>query len=460
MKLAYGFYRPDGGEILVDGKVQSIQTPHDAIALGIGMVHQHFMLVGPMTVAENIVLGAEPGTAAALDLSGAEKKIVALSEEFHLAINPRSIVETLSVGEQQRVELLKALYRHARILILDEPTAVLTPQEVDEFFHILREMRGQGKTVIIITHKLEEVLAISDEVTIMRDGRVVGQRKTSETTAVELARLMVGREVLLGVEKKPVQTGGLVLDVRDLSVSKSDGGRPLSAVSFTVRAGEIVGIAGVEGNGQTELIEALAGLTDPGQVGGEVFFEKQAITNWTARARKEIGIAHIPEDRHRRGLLLDSSLAENAILGVQYRKPAVRRDGGVLLDEPGIRARAAQIIHDFDVRPPNSELPARALSGGNQQKLIIGREFELPPKLLLVSQPTRGVDIGAIEFIHRKLVDLRDSGCAILLVSAELEEVTALADRLMVMYHGRIVGEVDPAKATKEQIGLMMTGGK
>jgi simple sugar transport system ATP-binding protein len=413
-----------------------------------------------MTVAENIVLGAEPGTAAALDLRGAEKKIAALSEEFHLAIDPRSIVETLSVGEQQRVELLKALYRHARILILDEPTAVLTPQEVEEFFHILRGMRAQGKTVIIITHKLEEVLAISDEVTIMRDGRVVGERKTSDTGAAELARLMVGRDVLLRVEKTPAQPAGVVLDVRNLSVSKSDGGRPLSGVALSVRAGEIVGIAGIEGNGQTELIEALAGLIDPSQVGGEVLFEGQAITNKTARARKEIGIAHIPEDRHRRGLLLDSSLAENAILGVHYRKPAVRHDGGVLLDEPGIRSRAGQIIRDFDVRPPNSELPARALSGGNQQKLIIGREFELPPKLLLVSQPTRGVDIGAIEFIHRKLVDLRDSGCAILLVSAELEEVTALADRLMVMYHGRIVGEVDPSQATKEEIGLMMTGGK
>jgi general nucleoside transport system ATP-binding protein len=460
MKLAYGFYRPDDGEVLVDGKIESIQTPHDAIAFGIGMVHQHFMLVDPMTVAENIVLGAEPGTAFSLDLRGAEKQIAALSDEFHLAIDPRSIVETLSVGEQQRVELLKALYRHARILILDEPTAVLTPHEVEEFFHILRGMRAQGKTVIIITHKLEEVLAISDDVTIMRDGRVVGERKTSETNAAELARLMVGREVLLRVEKKPAQPDGLVLEVRDLSVNKSGDVHALSGVSLTVRAGEIVGIAGVEGNGQTELMEALAGLIHPSQVRGEVVFEKQTITKRTARERKEIGIAHIPEDRHRRGLLLDSSLAENAILGVHYRKPAVRRDGGVLLDEPGIHARTEQIIRDFDVRPPNSELPSRALSGGNQQKLIIGREFELPPKLLLVSQPTRGVDIGAIEFIHRKLVALRDSGCAILLVSAELEEVTALADRLMVMYHGRIVGEVDPAQTTKQEIGMMMTGGK
>jgi len=460
MKLAYGFYRPDSGEILVDGKVQSIRTPHDAIALGIGMVHQHFMLVGPMTVAENIVLGAEPGTAAVLDLQGAEKQIKTLSEEFRLAINPRSVVETLSVGEQQRVELLKALYRRARILILDEPTAVLTPHEVEEFFHILRRMREQGKTVVIITHKLEEVLAISDEVTIMRDGRVVGHRTTGETNAAELARLMVGREVLLRVEKKSARPGGPVLSVHDLSVKTTDGGRPLTGVSFGVKAGEIVGIAGVEGNGQTELIEALAGLVDSSRVDGKVIFEEKDITKMTARARKELGIAHIPEDRHRRGLLLDSSLAENVILGVHYRKPAVHRAGGFLLDERGIRLRAGQIIRDFDVRPANFELPGRALSGGNQQKLIIGREFELPPKLLLVSQPTRGVDIGAIEFIHRKLVGLRDAGCAILLVSAELEEVTALADRLLIMNHGRIVGEVDPARATKEEIGLMMTGGK
>lgn len=460
MKLAYGFYRPDDGEILVDGKVQPIHKPHDAIALGIGMVHQHFMLVDTMTVAENIVLGAEPGTALTLDLAAAEKQISALSAEFHLAINPRSVVETLSVGEQQRVELLKALYRHARILILDEPTAVLTPREVEEFFQILRGMRQQGKTVIIITHKLEEVLAISDEVTIMRDGRVVGSRNTAETNAAELARLMVGREVLLRVEKKPAHPENVVLDVRGLGVRQCSSGHSLNGVSFSVRAGEIVGIAGVEGNGQTELMEALAGLADPARVSGEVVFERRPITALSARARKELGIADIPEDRHRRGLLLDSSLAENAILGVHYRKPAVRHDGGVLLDEAGIRSRTAQIIRDFDVRPPNADLPARALSGGNQQKLIIGREFELPPKLLLVSQPTRGVDIGAIEFIHRKLVALRDTGCAILLVSAELEEVTALADRLLVLYQGRIVGEVDPESATKEEIGLMMTGGK
>jgi simple sugar transport system ATP-binding protein len=460
MRIAYGFYRPDEGEILVDGQVRAIQTPHDAIRLGIGMVHQHFMLVDPMTVTENIILGAEPGGSVAMDLRLAEKEIARLSDEFHLAIQPSAVIETLSVGEQQRVELLKALYRQAQILILDEPTAVLTPHEVEEFFQILRRMRDQQKTVIIITHKLEEVLAISDEVTVMRDGRVVGQRATKDTNAAELAKLMVGREVLLRVEKRPPRTSGVVLDVRDLTVTKPDGSRPLDGVSFGVKSGEIVGIAGVEGNGQTELMEALAGLVESSRLAGEVRFEGRTITNASARARKENGVAHVPEDRHRRGLLLDSPLTENAILGVHYRKPAVRGDKGVFLDDEGIRARTEQIIRDFDVRPSNADLPARALSGGNQQKLIIGREFELPPKLLLVSQPTRGVDIGAIEFIHRKLVELRDAGCAILLVSAELEEVTALADRLMIMYHGRIAGEVDPASATKEEIGLMMTGGK
>jgi simple sugar transport system ATP-binding protein len=459
MRIAYGFYRADDGDILVDGKAHSMTTPHEAIGLGIGMVHQHFMLVDTMTAVENIVLGAEPGSVVALDLRGAEKQIRALSEEFRLAIDPHATIENLSVGQQQRVELLKALYRQARILILDEPTAVLTPREVEAFFQILRRMREKGKTVVIITHKLEEVLAISDEVTVMRDGRVVGQRKTSETNASELARLMVGRDVLLRVEKKPAKPAAVVLRVKTLSMTASDGIRRLDGVSFEVRSGEITGIAGVEGNGQTELMESLAGLVEHSQLTGEIEFEGENITALGARPRRERSIAHVPEDRHRRGLLLDSSLAENSILGVHYRKPAVAGPGGIMLDRAGIKRRAKQVISDFDVRPPIPELPARSLSGGNQQKLIIGREFGLPPKLLLVAQPTRGVDIGAIEFIHRKLVALRDAGCAVLLVSAELEEVTALADRLMVIYHGRIVGEVDPARATKEEIGLMMTGG-
>jgi ABC-type uncharacterized transport system ATPase subunit len=460
MRIAYGFYTADAGEILVDGEVRRIQTPHDAIALGIGMVHQHFMLVEPMTVTENIVLGAEPGSVVSLDLDGAAKKIRALSEEFRLAINPNATIESLSVGQEQRVELLKALYRDARLLILDEPTAVLTPQEVEEFFQILRRMRDQGKTVVIITHKLSEVLAISDDVTVMRDGKVVGRVKTSETNAAELARLMVGRDVLLRVEKPDAKPGETVLSVQQLSLSADgDEARRLDGVSFEVRAGEIVGIAGVEGNGQTELIEILAGLAASENIKGRVDFIGRDVTRLSARAHKNLGIAHIPEDRLRRGLLLDFDLAENSILGVHYREPAVTGTG-VLLDTEAIKKRAAQIIKDFDVRPANVELTARSLSGGNQQKLIIGREFDLQPKLLLVAQPTRGVDIGAIEFIHRKLVAMRDAGCAVLLVSAELEEVTALADRLLVIRQGRIVGEVDPKIATIEEIGLLMTGGE
>src|SRR5215204_472277 len=458
MRIAYGFYTADSGEILVDGEPRRIETPHDAIRLGIGMVHQHFMLVDTMTVAENIVLGAEPGSVVAIDLAKASEEIRALSNEFRLSVDPNEPVEHLSVGQQQRVELLKALYRHARLLILDEPTAVLTPLEVEEFFAILRRMREQGKTVIIITHKLSEVLAISDDVTVMRDGRVVGRVKTAETNAAELARMMVGRDVLLRVEKPDARPGAAVLDVKRLSVAVSKGERGLRDVSFEVRAGEIVGIAGVEGNGQTELIEALAGLVPAAHISGKVLFDGRDVTRAGARARLEMGIAHIPEDRHRRGLLLDFDLSENSILGIHHRPPAVST--GPLLDLGGIRARAQELIRDFDVRPANPDLPARALSGGNQQKLIIGREFGLKPKLLLVSQPTRGVDIGAIEFIHRKLVELRDEGCAILLVSAELEEVTSLADRLLVIYHGRIVGEVDPGQATQEEIGLLMTGGE
>lgn len=458
MRIAYGFYTADSGEILVDGQVRHISNPHDAISLGIGMVHQHFMLVAPMTVAENIVLGAEPGAAWALDLNAAGQKIRSLSEEFKLAVDPDAVIENLSVGQQQRIELLKALYRNAKLLILDEPTAVLTPQEVDEFFVILRRMREQGKTIVIITHKLPEVLAISDEVTVMRDGKVVGHVLTKDTNAAELARLMVGREVLLRVDKPPAEVGQPRLKLASFSVTSSDGNKRVNQVSFEVRSGEIVGIAGVEGNGQTELIEALAGLVPTSQLSGTIAFEGVNITNEGARTRRERGIAHIPEDRHRRGLLLEFSLAENSILGVHYRPP-VTSLGNALLDNAAIQKRVNEIIEGFDVRPADSQLPARALSGGNQQKLIIGREFKLNPKLLLVSQPTRGVDIGAIEFIHRKLVALRDAGCAVLLVSAELEEVTSLADRLLIIHKGNIVGEVDPKVATVEEIGLLMTRG-
>lgn len=453
MKIAYGFYNADSGEILFDGREVSIRTPQDAIALGIGMVHQHFMLVEAMTVAENIILGAETGSAVNLDLDKAESEIRKLSEDLKLGVDPRAIVEDLSVGQQQRVELLKALYRHADLLILDEPTAVLSPQEIEDFFAILRRMREQGKTIIIITHKLDEVLAISDEVTVMRDGKVVGNVTTSETNAKELARMIVGRDVLLRVEKPDAHPANNVLEVADLIV-RGKHEIAVDNVSFSVRAGEIVGVAGIEGNGQTELIECLAGLTKA--VSGSIKFDGRDITSSSARRRKELGIAHIPEDRHRRGLLLNSDLAENAILGVHYRPPIA---AGGFISSAAVEKRVGEIIENFDVRPPNAELPARALSGGNQQKLIIGREFEIEPRLLLVSQPTRGVDIGAIEFIHRKLIELRDSGAAILLVSAELEEVTALADRLLVIREGKIAGEVDPKTTSVEEIGLLMTGG-
>jgi ABC-type uncharacterized transport system ATPase subunit len=455
MNILYGFYQADEGDILIDGEVRSINGPGDAIKLGLGMVHQHFMLVEPLTVTENIVLGAEPTIRLSLDYHKARARVREISEQYGLRIDPDARIADLSVGQQQRVEILKTLYRGARILILDEPTAVLTPQEVAEMFAILRGLREQGKTIVIITHKLAEVLALSDNITVMRDGHVVGNLATSEATAEGLARMMVGREVLLRVKKDESKPREPVLSVRGLTLKSPEGNAILDDVSFEVRGGETLGIAGVEGNGQTELIEILAGLRKA--TAGDVLLEGNSINALDPHQRKRRGIAHIPEDRHRRGLLLPFDLAANSILGVHRDRPI---SGTVLLNNDVIVERAERLVREYDVRPPNITLPARALSGGNQQKLIVAREFDIKPRLLLVAQPTRGVDIGATEFIHRKLIELRDAGGAVLLVSAELDEVLSLSDRVIVIYGGRIVGEVDPKTVSEEQIGLMMTGGQ
>jgi simple sugar transport system ATP-binding protein len=455
MKILYGFYTADSGEISIDGNIESIKSPGDAIRLGLGMVHQHFMLVEPLTVTENIILGQEPVAGVSLDYKRARERVQQISEQYGLKINPDATIGTLSVGQQQRVEILKILYRDARILILDEPTAVLTPQEVDSLFAILRLLRNEGKTIIIITHKLAEVLALSDNITVMRDGRVVGEVVSSGATAQGLASMMVGREVLLRVQKEDPHPGGVVLSVRDFSYEDDEGRPILRAVSFDIRAGEILAVAGVEGNGQTELIEMLAGLRR--ESAGSADLSGRSLAGLGPRARKRLGIAHIPEDRHRRGLILPFDLADNSILGVQRERPV---SGRLLLDRHAIDSRAQKMVEEYDVRPPDIKLPARALSGGNQQKLIIAREFDIHPKLLLVAQPTRGVDIGATEFIHKQLIGLRDRGAAVLLVSAELDEVLSLGDRIIVVFEGRIVGEVDPRIVTQEEIGLMMTGGR
>src|ERR1051325_10678715 len=390
MNILYGFYNPDEGEILIDGQPRLIRTPSDAIQLGLGMVHQHFMLVEPLSVTENIILGLEPTSGLAIDYKKARQRVREISEQYGLRIDPDARVGSLSVGQQQRVEILKTLYRGARILILEEPAAVLTPQEVGEMFAILRGLREQGKTIIIITHKLQEVLALSDNITVMRDGEVVGNLPTAEATAEGLARMMVGREVLLRVKKDEARPRDVVLSVKNLTLKNADGSAALEDVSFEVRGGETLGIAGVEGNGQTELIEILAGSRPA--TSGDVRLGGQPIHSLDPHERKQRGIAHIPEDRHRRGLLLPFDLAGNSILGM-HRDPPI--SGALLLNQQVINQRAERLVKEYDVRPPNISLPAGALSGGNQQKLIVAREFDIGPKLLLVSQPTRGVDIGA-----------------------------------------------------------------
>ncbi len=457
MNILYGLFHADSGTITVKGKKVHFLGPGDAIAHGIGMVHQHFMLIPPLTVAENVVLGQEPSRKGFVDTVKANKIVQALSDQYKLKVDPAAKVETLSVGIEQRIEIIKVLYRGAEIMILDEPTAVLTPQEVDELFEILRALKEQGKTIIFITHKLREVMAVSDTVTVMRRGKVVGTVATKNTTRQEIATMMVGRQVLFRVERTPAAPGEIVLEVKDLSALNNKNLPALRNTSFSVREGEILGIAGVEGNGQTELAEVLTGLRKAQS--GTVELNGQVITNCSPRVIREHGTGHIPEDRQRRGLVLNFTVAQNMVLGIHYRPPFVRDLGLDVINFGPIREKAQRLLQEFDIRPADQENLAGNLSGGNQQKVIVAREFDQNPKLLIAAQPTRGIDVGSIEFIHQRLLQARSKGKAVLLISADLEEILSISDRIAVMYEGQIAGTLDPAEATEERLGLMMTGG-
>jgi ABC-type uncharacterized transport system ATPase subunit len=455
MSILYGLYHPDEGEILIGGAPVKMSTPREAIDRGIGMVHQHFMLIPVMTVAENIVLAEEPTRAGVmLDFATARRRVKDLAEQFNFAIDPDARIENISVGQQQRVEILKALYRRADILILDEPTAVLTPQEALELFAILKSLVREGMSIIFISHKLNEVLEIADRVTVLRRGRKIETLSTAGATEQSLASLMVGRDVLLRVEKEAAKPGDPLLEVEELHVFDDRELAAVRGVSFQVRAGEIVGIAGVDGNGQTELIEALTGLR--ATASGRFSVGGRDLTGASTHRILDDGVGHIPEDRQRRGLVLEFSLAENMALHDFDRQPNSRF--GWL--RPGrLVERAKRLIKAFDVRGGGPHTPARALSGGNQQKVVVAREVESDPRVLIAAQPTRGLDVGAIEFVHRRLIEERDEGRAVLLVSLELDEVLSLSDRVLVMYEGEIVGEYGP-DVTEEELGVAMTGGR
>ncbi len=454
MNCLYGLYRPDEGEILLEGKVQHFTSSADAINAGIGMVHQHFMLIPVMTVTENIVLAAEPRNGPFIDMSEAERRVRELSDRYDLPVDPGARVEDIGVGMQQRAEILKALYRDARLLVLDEPTAVLTPQEALELFDVLRELRNRGTAIILITHKLDEVLEIADRVSVLRRGVKVSTIPAAGATERGLAELMVGREVLLEVTKTPSHPGTPVLEVEDLHVIDDRHLEAVKGLTLTVRAGEIVGIAGVDGNGQAELVEAIAGMRVA--TSGVMTLEGRDISRASPRESTEAGVAHIPEDRQQHGLVLRFTLAENGVLH-DYHRPPIGRHG--FLDLDGMRERAASYIQRYDVRGGDPETPAFALSGGNQQKFILAREIDSDPRLILASQPTRGLDVGAIEFVHRRLIEQRDAGRAVLLVSFELDEILSLADRILVLYEGRIVLERTPGTTDAHELGLAMTGG-
>ncbi|HEU4370349.1 MAG TPA: ABC transporter ATP-binding protein [Methylomirabilota bacterium] len=456
MGVLYGYYRPDRGEILVRGRPAVFHSPHAALAAGIGMVHQHFMLVEPFTVLENVVLGVEGGCRLGAGLARARAELARLGREYHLDVDPDARVADLGVGQRQRVEILKALYRSADLLILDEPTAVLMPAEADHLFQILKALRDQGKSVVLITHKLREIREVTDLVTVMRQGRVVATRPTADTTPEQLAELMVGRTVSLRVDKAPGRPGEPVLEVIDLVVEDGLGIERVKGVSLTLRRGEIVGVAGVAGNGQSELLEALAGIRP--MTSGRIRWKARDLGTAPAcspRHLRRLGIAHVPEDRQRMGLIAPFAARESAILGY-HDDPAY--NGAIRLRAAAVAASFRRQAAEYDIRPGDGGLPTSAFSGGNQQKIVLARELARDPDLLLVGQPTRGVDIGAIEFIHRRLVALRDAGKAVLLVSVELDEILALADRILVMHDGRIVGDVPRAAATERSIGLMMGG--
>ena len=456
MNILYGLYQPDEGEIKVRGKPVQVHSPSDAIAAGVGMVHQHFMLVPVFTVTENVMLGEEDVKyGGVLDRKTAAERIRQISDQYNLQVDPEAYVEDLPVGVQQRVEIIKLLYREANILILDEPSAVLTPQEVVELFKIMRSLVSQGKSIIFITHKLKEVLEIADKITVIRRGKVIGSTIPEEADQGDLAKMMVGREVDLELEKKPAVVGEGVLVVKDLVVLGQHRKVAVEGINFEVRAGEVLGIAGVQGNGQTELVEALTGLR--AITSGTVVIDGQDLTNATPRKITEQGVAHVPEDRQRDGLVLPFPVSDNLMLNTYYLPPFSK---GAVLQEKAITQSAETLIKDFDIRTPGSRTAAGSLSGGNQQKVIVAREFSRPIKLLIASQPTRGLDVGSIEYIHGRLLQKRDEGCAVLLVSTELDEVLGLSDRIAVMYRGKIVETLLAKDATKEKLGLLMAGMK
>ena len=454
MNILYGLYKQEKGEIYVSGNLVNISTPNDAIKLGIGMVHQHFMLVHNFTVAQNIILGIEPKKGFKIDMDKANGEVKEISEKYGFAIDPTAVIEDISVGQQQRVEILKALYRGAEILILDEPTAVLTPKEIKELGTIIRNLEKEGKSVILITHKLKEVMSMSDRVTIIRRGAITGTVKTKETSIDELARLMVGRKVNLTVEKNPSVIRGEILKIEDLCANDQRGLPAVKNLNLTVYGGEILGIAGIDGNGQSEFVEVLTGLRKPKS--GKITINDKNTYGKSPRYIMSVGVGHIPEDRQKRGLILTYSLFENSVLGIHKKNPFSK---GIVMNYKEIRKHCDELISEFDIRTPGGDVTAESLSGGNQQKLIVAREILKDPELLIAAQPTRGLDVGAIEYIHKRLVEERDNGRAVLLVSLELDEILALSDRIAVMYDGKIVDILKREDATEQKLGVLMAGG-